>query len=827
MFTCGLDVIKPDTVIKNIHMANYSSANINAFSLSDYLDAEVKAGHMLRTKVGFGPTPARVVPVAFIPKPGQPGKFRLISDASSPEGSSPNSSSPPPTHFRMVTPADVMARADRSTWAAVTDVDAAFRNLPLNPAHAGLLAIEFNGYYYWELRVPFGWTLAPFAWCRVSSVIQRYCALHGYNVIVYVDDFLCLGQSEAAANQAQDFLVVLLHTLGLRDKPSKQRRASQVVPFIGFIFDFPNLAITISPDRADDILNSVNHILSLRWVRSSTLRTLAGKLSFVSQAVLGGRTFSRRIFDACSGPRSKTPLTSSLSADLRWWVRYLLTFNGRKQVHWSTFRPLAYCSSDASDTAACGVCPYPRAWVHVWTNKQAWHINIRELWAVYRNLVLWGPKWDNHDVAVATDNAAVLAWINKGTARSPQAMALLRKMFWLLASHNIRLRAVWIPSFANVAADAGSRLQFDILYSCTGLLPNQVTLSGSLPSTPLTLYPLPSRCAAADHLQTWLALKAPWPSLQSRVYSPRWQTPPSLPTEAPGSPCFGFSWPTSGLPSRLSKNCWSGMLPTSGLPVTPTPPSALISLLSLPYTWQSGSSSPFPKISSQHWPDAYEAFVDLLGRLNLNRILPSPCWSSSAHSLISIPPSSLHSGLHSAWASSPSYDPATWFLSLKDLGNQVPTLHVAMSVLSNGVPYFVSDSLKLNSLMVPPSKYPYRISLEPTFAQSLPCIASFGISKPTMVPPCSPSPGVLGSLMLTFGRSSSCLPPSATSTLPSLGAIAPGVEAPLSLPRSVDLTTTSSFKVCGSQMHTFVTSDYRSIRDGSSPHPWPPLPSLS
>jgi hypothetical protein len=129
----------------------------------------------------------------------------------------------------MVTPSDVWERADANTWGAITDVEAAFRNLPLNPYHAGLLAVEFEGYYYWELRAPFGWTMAPFSWCRLSSIIQRYCALHGHNVIVYVDDFLCLGQSEVSANAAQDFLVSLLYLLGLKDKPSKQIRASRKI----------------------------------------------------------------------------------------------------------------------------------------------------------------------------------------------------------------------------------------------------------------------------------------------------------------------------------------------------------------------------------------------------------------------------------------------------------------------------------------------------------------------------------------------------------------------------------------------------------------------
>ena len=77
-------------------------------------------------------------------------------------------------------------------------------------------------------------------------------------------------------------------------------------------------------------------------------------------------------------------------------------------------------------------------------------------------------------------------------------MAILRKIFWVLATRNICLRAVWIPSEANPAADAGSRLRFDLLQALTGLKPSQVSLSGPLTphascldfAPPLPLIPL-------------------------------------------------------------------------------------------------------------------------------------------------------------------------------------------------------------------------------------------------------------------------------------------------------------------------------------------------
>jgi hypothetical protein len=133
MFTDGLDVLDPNTVIENIHLANYPSVSKNAAKFREYLALEVTQGHYLRTKVGDGPQPVRTVPVAFIPKPGQPGKFRLISDASAPKFHSTNHASPLAPHFRMVSPADILARSDANTWATITDAESAFRQLPINP----------------------------------------------------------------------------------------------------------------------------------------------------------------------------------------------------------------------------------------------------------------------------------------------------------------------------------------------------------------------------------------------------------------------------------------------------------------------------------------------------------------------------------------------------------------------------------------------------------------------------------------------------------------------------------------------------------------------
>lgn len=778
MLCHGLDVVAPDAVVENIHVANYSCASENAIALREYLDSEVKAGHLLRTKVGVGPTPARTVPIAFIPKPGQPGKFRLISDASAPEGHSINGTSPPAPHFKMVTPADVFARSDVDSWGALTDVEAAFRNLPLFLYHAGLLAVEVDGYYYWELRAPFGWTLAPFSWSRVSSLIQRYCAFHGHNIVVYVDDFLCLGQSEEAANKSQDFLKTLLYSLGLKDKPSKEARAARRVTFVGFVFDFPSLSISISPTRANDIIESIESVLKSKVVYPSVLRSLAGKLTFVSQVVLGGRTFVRRIYDACSDSVKAIPVTNLLTADLKWWIRYLNTFNGQNFVHWSKLRPEVHLTTDASNLAACGTCPTSGNWVHAWTKPQTlMHINVKELWAVYRSLTLWAHAWRNHDVSFAIDNTSVVSWINSSTSHSPPAMKILRKIFWLIVPLNIRLRAVWIPTDLNVAADAGSRLLFSELQAFTSIPHANVHLSGSLSvlksANPLSVLP----CAASDHLQTLLKLKFPWRNGQHRVYKPHWLRPPSLLTEVDGSPSYGFAWPTNGLPPSLPKSCLSVLLLGCGSTTTPTRPLDPTLVHSLHSTSLSALRFPCLKPITQSWEDACAEFDALSKDLRVRLTLPSLSWSNSESLSTSTHSSTWHSGRRCVWVSSASFDPGTWFRSLKDLGNQALTSHVAMSVLLSGVRSYTFVSRKQANSMVLPSKSPFRTFQARTSAPSQPSAVCSLASLQTPLLHSSHTELESGLLIPSSETSSELSLTSVTSTLMTTDATAPVVGA--------------------------------------------------
>jgi hypothetical protein len=458
---------------------------------------------------------------------------------------------------------------------------------------------------------------------------------------------------------SQAFLIQLLVCLGLKDKPSKSIPPAWSVPFIGFIVNFLSRSVRISDERATLICAEIKHTLEKKWVSSMSLRSLASKLSFVSQAVLGGCTFSRWIFDACTSQGHKRPLSRATRADLNWWLKYLSTFNGYHGAHWAVFHPRAYLATNTSSLGAAGICSFPHAWVHAWTEKQVWHVNIKKLWAVSRSLELWAPQWDNQDIAVASNNAAVVSWINSGSARLLEAMAILRKIFWAVASHHLQLKAVWIPSTANIAANAGSCFQFDCLWAVTALPPSDILVSGPVPQFSLSIPSPTFSPSSAHHIQTLLKLKTSWDRSLPHVYSPLWPILPLPPTIAPGMPSFSFSWPTNGLPSWLVRNFLSGMLPGCGCANMPTPPSDLISRLFQLSTSPSELRSQWEKQIFRPWHFASREFNAACRPLSPKLTSPSTTWSVSTPLLTCTPLVTLPSGPLSAWVSSAFSDPGT------------------------------------------------------------------------------------------------------------------------------------------------------------------------
>ena len=81
----------------------------------------------------------------------------------------------------------------------------------------------------------------------------------------------------------------------------------------------------------------------------------------------------------------------------------------------------------------------------------------RELYAILCACVTWGHHLICKRVLFHCDNNVVVQCLCSGVSRNTELMTLLRKLFYICACFNFECSAVYIPSKANVLADALSR----------------------------------------------------------------------------------------------------------------------------------------------------------------------------------------------------------------------------------------------------------------------------------------------------------------------------------------------------------------------------------
>ena len=208
------------------------------------------------------------------------------------------------------------------------------------------------------------------------------------------------------------------------------------------------------------LYNSILALSKKIKITKRELQSLIGKISWATQCVYGRRPHLRRLIDRLSGlhrPWHKSRITSEMRADLAWWCNFMEVFNGTTPM--IDNQPGTNISTDACNIAAW--CVYGNSLIYTpwtsWSRTSQLHINHKEVLAVEPAAAAWAPLWRDKRVYGHIDNQAAVAIINKGSSNNCFVMSSLRRLFWLSAVFNFRLKAVYYPGIYNKMADAVSR----------------------------------------------------------------------------------------------------------------------------------------------------------------------------------------------------------------------------------------------------------------------------------------------------------------------------------------------------------------------------------
>ena len=271
---------------------NKPSAFQNPMVIDDYLANEV-----LRCRVA-GPFQSVPLPnlqissFGVIPKKGQPGKWRLIVDLSSPRGSSVNdgiNSDEFSMHYvKLDQIISMVAKHGPGAMMAKFDVEAAYRNIAIHPEDRYLLGMKWRGQFFVDLALPFGLRSAPYIFNSVADMVE-WIILNRYDVadlMHYLDDFIMAGPpgSDQCARNLQTSLAVC-RSLGLPLHPDKCIAPSTRLVVLGIELDSLEQSARLPAEKLAALQELIQSWRSRRWCTRHQLESLIGHLHHAAKVV--------------------------------------------------------------------------------------------------------------------------------------------------------------------------------------------------------------------------------------------------------------------------------------------------------------------------------------------------------------------------------------------------------------------------------------------------------------------------------------------------------------------------------------------------------------
>jgi len=461
----GFRITDQQSTFQRTTQENYSSATLhpNRAQVEKQILFEIDHGHYRLTNE----PPTIVSALGAVPKPNS-DQVRLIHDCSRPAGAALNDfATIDKLSFQTID--DAAQLVSPNCFFGKVDLQSAYRSVAIHPDDYPATGLHwtFNGEesttYMFDTRLPFGARRSPGIFHRLTQAVKRMMQARGFNgIVVYLDDFLICESSYDKCWQAMTTLISLLRELGFSISWHKVEGPCQRLTFLGIEFDSIVQCLRLPQDKLEEFRVLLIEFSARSRASRRQLQRLAGKLNWACKVVRGGRTYLRRILNLInplSKPHHKARLNREFHADIQWWIRFIDCFN-----HQPTF-PIPQVDSPVF-MDACPVASgifFAGDWQYTnfdidWPEVAPMHINHKEVLSALLAARRWGHLWANSCVKLFTDNTTARAIINKGTCKNAIVMSYLRELFWIAATNNFSIQAVYIRGPSNILADSISRL---------------------------------------------------------------------------------------------------------------------------------------------------------------------------------------------------------------------------------------------------------------------------------------------------------------------------------------------------------------------------------
>jgi len=477
------------TLVKKLNQKTENHAGVLQYeeAIDEYLKVEVERGSAIGPfqKNPFNREIA-ISPLNAIPKKDTV-EPRVILDLSFPQGSSINDGISA-THYlgeeistiypRVDDLVDLIHKKGRGCLLFKKDLKKAYRQIPIDPSDIPLLGYKWRGNLYFDSSLPMGLRSSAYICQRVTSAVSYLMIRNGFSLLNYLDDFAGAevpGKAMAAYNKLGE----ILQQMGLKESPSKACSPTEVMSFLGVLFDTNKLTLEVTVERLNEIQDLLGTWQKKRSATKKELESLIGKLMFITKCVRGSRVFMARILAALREMDNDISykLDVELMKDLEWWDCFLRKFNGTVMMpfqDWS--KPDSVIAVDACMTGLGGICWGTNEVFHIklpldYTGNK-FHINELECLCLVISLKIWGKSLQRKKILIFSDNMVTVSVVNSGKSHTKFLQACIREIAFVMCTNESEIRAIHIEGKENRVPDYLSRWYNDGKYQ--GLFWNEM-----------------------------------------------------------------------------------------------------------------------------------------------------------------------------------------------------------------------------------------------------------------------------------------------------------------------------------------------------------------
>ncbi|KPI95220.1 Transposon Ty3-I Gag-Pol polyprotein [Papilio xuthus] len=357
------------------------------------------------------------------------------------------------SHFR------VPSFLQSNDWMVKVDLSQAYFHLPIAEEHRRFLRLSYKGQLLQMTCLPFGLSSAPRTFTSLTNWVAEFLRRRNMRCVVYLDDFLIVNQSCQLLREHITFMVNLMRHLGWTINMDKSVLVpTQRLEFLGITWDTKLNTKSLSEPKCETLRKALLSQMSRGSWSLRQAQSLLGRLNFASFVIRRGRLHCRTLqfhsrYLPKEHPYKQVKLPQPVLSEMRWWLK---AAHGSLPIHSNSISHLL--TTDASDFgwgAQLGDTKMSGQWSK---RQQSWHVNLKELFAVYAAIQQENSLLHNAHILLQTDNRTVVAYINKeGGTKSKKLLNLTRQLLKVMDHLNLQLTARYFPGRFNCEVDALSR----------------------------------------------------------------------------------------------------------------------------------------------------------------------------------------------------------------------------------------------------------------------------------------------------------------------------------------------------------------------------------